>query len=126
MKLYDWWKHDKGSYDCYDTELTISVTIDWIDGSLLNSDYGKFAVELTKKVDFVERVSDSTLICDWSKLIRDNYSKFKEFTAWNWQRDYADPEEFIFQWIRELHYYVAGYVPEETYSKILDLVDTLK
>ena len=77
-------------------------------------------------MNFVEKVDDSTLICDWSKLIRDNYSKFKEFTEWNWQRNYADTEEFIFQWIRELHYYVAGYVPEETYSKILELINTLE
>lgn len=126
MKLYDWWKYDKGSYDCYDSEISTCVTIDWIDGSLLETDYGKFAVELTKKVDFLEKLDDCSLICDWSKLIKDNMDKFKAFTKKEWERDYDDETEFIYQWIKELHYYVAGYVPEDYYSTLLEFINTLQ
>ena len=99
MKLYDWLSIDKGSYDCYDTDIDESVTIDWIDKP--KSDYDFFVVGLLKKVDIEQKTDDCTLVCDWSKLIRENFTKFKRFTKEYWARDYKDEYDFIYQWIRD-------------------------
>lgn len=123
MKLYDWLSIDKGSYDCYDTDIDGSVTIDWIDKP--ESDYDFFVVGLLKKVDIEQKTDDCTLVCDWSKLIRENLTKFKSFTKRHWERDYKDEYDFIYQWIRELHYYVAGYVNDSFYSTLKDFVNSL-
>ena len=123
MKLYDWLSIDKGSYDCYDTDIDESVTIDWIDKP--KSDYDFFVVGLLKKVDIEQKTDDCTLVCDWSKLIRENFTKFKSFTKEHWARDYKDEYDFIYQWIRELHSYVAGYVNDSFYSTLKGFVDSL-
>lgn len=123
MKLYDWLSIDKGSYDCYDTDIDESVTIDWIDKP--KSDYDFFVVGLLKKVDIEQKTDDCTLVCDWSKLIRENFTKFKRFTKEHWARDYKDEYDFIYQWIRELHSYVAGYVNDSFYSTLKGFVDSL-
>lgn len=123
MKLYDWLSVDKGSYDCYDTDIDESVTIDWIDKP--KSDYDFFVVGLLKKVDIEQKTDDCTLVCDWSKLIRENFTKFKRFTKEYWARDYKDEYDFIYQWIRELHSYVAGYVNDSFYSTLKGFVDSL-
>lgn len=133
MKLYDWLSIDKGSYDCYDTDFNICVTIDWIDqrltidGKKLNdSDYDNFVVELMKKVDVIDKLSSCELCCSWSKLINNNKEKFKDFASKHWKQQYSDPEEFNYQWIKELHYYVAGEVSEIFYSALLGFVKTLE
>lgn len=123
MKLYDWLSVDKGSYDCYDTDIDESVTIDWIDKP--KSDYDFFVVGLLKKVDIEQKTDDCTLVCDWSKLIRENFTKFKCFTKEHWARDYKDEYDLIYQWIRELHSYVAGYVNDSFYSTLKGFVDSL-
>lgn len=123
MKLYDWLSIDKGSYDCYDTDIDESVTIDWIDKP--KSDYDFFVVGLLKKVDIEQKTDDCTLVCDWSKLIRENFTKFKRFTKEYWACDYKDEYDFIYQWIRELHSYVAGYVNDSFYSTLKGFVDSL-
>lgn len=124
MKLYDWLSIDKGCYDCYDTDYDISVTIDWIDS--IDSDYERFAIELMKKVDIFDKVSDCILSCNWSKLIDDNKDKFADFANKHWSHTYSDPDEFKYQWIKELHYYVAGEVPEDFYKTLLEFVKTLQ
>lgn len=123
MKLYDRLSIDKGSYDCYDTDIDESVTIDWIDKP--KSDYDFFVVGLLKKVDIEQKTDACTLVCDWSKLIRENFTKFKRFTKEYWARDYKDEYDFIYQWIRELHSYVAGYVNDSFYSTLKGFVDSL-
>ena len=123
MKLYDWLSVDKGSYDCYDTDIDESVTIDWIDKP--KSDYDFFVFGLLKKVDIEQKTDDCTLVCDWSKLIRENFTKFKRFTKEHWACDYKDEYDFIYQWIRELHSYVAGYVNDSFYSTLKGFVDSL-
>lgn len=124
MKLYDFMEVTQQDYDCYDTEQDISVTVCWIDD--IESDYDKFCVELLKKVDIVKRTNDYTMVCDWSKVIKDNYDKFKAFTATEWKTDYEDRNEFIYQWIKELHYYVAGEMPEDYYGTLYKFIQSLK
>ena len=127
MKLYELLKMSESDYDVYDTEYDASVTVCFIEEDNKMDDYDKFCVGITKKVEVVKIVQDSHLVADWSTLIRDNMEKFKEFTEKNWKYKYRDDEdEFMYQWINEIHLYMAGYVPDSFYSELVEFVESLE
>lgn len=135
MKLYELMKMSMGDYDTYDTVYDACVTVCCVDDEDLDGrtddfvSFDKFCNELIKKVEVVQIIPDSHLVCDWSKLIHDNMEKFRAFAKENWYENcqYEDDEdEFIYQWINEIHYYIAGYVSEDFYDKLVELVETLK
>lgn len=123
IKLYDYLKMSEADYDTYDTDYDACVTVCYIDEE--NDDYDKFCNGIIKKVNVVE-INGDELVCDWSKLIERNIIKFKEFTSKHWRNQYEDDiDEFIYQWINEIHYYMAGYVSESFYSVLIKFIDTL-
>lgn len=127
MKLYDFMKLTEADYDTYDTVYDACVTVCCIDVKDEERDnYYKFCTDITKKVEMVKQNGD-ILIVDWTKLIKDNMEHFKLFTENNWNNHYEDDEdEFMYQWINEIHYYMAGYVAEEVYEELVELVNKLK
>lgn len=127
MTLYEYTRVNQNDFDCYDTEYDISVTYCFIDAEDEEDVYDKFCNNLIKKVNVVEQTSDCAVICDWTKLIKDNWNNFKDFTLAHWAFQYEDDDdEFIYQWIREIHYYIAGYVSEDFYTTLVKFVDTLE
>ena len=128
MTLYEYTRVNKSDFDCYDNVIDISVTVCFIDDADIEKDdlASKFCNELIKKVEVVEQTDDCSIICKWYNLIERNFEKFKAFTAKHWKRDYNDKDDFIEQWIREIHYYMAGYVPEDFYNVLIELVNTLE
>lgn len=126
MKLYDIMKLTEADCDTYDTEIDESVTVCFIDEDDEMDNYDKFCNELIKKVEVIKVVKNSHIICDWSKLIRDNMEKFRAFSMEHWAFEYDDETEFIYQWIKEIHYYMAGYVDEDFYDTLVKFVETLK
>ena len=126
MKLYDFMKLSMGDWDTYDENFDACVTVCYIDEDDEIDSYDKFCNEIIKRVEVVEVHSDS-LVCDWSKLICNNMEKFKTFTKKHWNNTYEDDEdEFVYQWINEIHYYIAGYVSEDFYDVLLELVSSLE
>ena len=126
MKLYDFMKISQNDYDTCDTVYDTVVTVCYIDEEDMEDNYDKFCIEMMKKVELEEQ-NDDILIVKWTELIQNNMEKFKEFARENWIYDYEDDEdEFIYQWIKEIHYYLAGYVAEDFYDKLVELVETLK
>ena len=74
----------------------------------------------------MEKINGDVLIVKWTELIQNNMEKFKAFTKENWSNQYEDDEdEFIYQWINEIHYYLAGYVNEDFYDELVKLVAIL-
>lgn len=127
MKLYEVMKMSEVDFDTYDTVFDADVTVCFIDEEDAEDSYDKFCVNLMKKVEVVRIIPESHLVCDWSKLINDNMEKFKAFTAKHWDNQYEDDEdEFVYQWINEIHYYFAGYVSEDFYDTLVVFVDSLK
>jgi len=124
VKLYDYLQIEENDYDCYDTEISGEVTVCYIENP--KDDYDRFCVELMKRVNVIKKIDDCSIECEWSKLIRENWDKFKAFTASEWAHDYEDDVEFVYQWIREIHFYIAGEVAEDYYSTLLDFVLTLE
>ncbi len=125
MKLYDFIKLTEADYDTYDTVYDACVTVCYIDDEDITDDYDKFCIEITKKVE-VEKQNGDILIVKWTNLIQNNMEKFKNFTEKYWKYTYEDDEdEFIYQWINEIHSYMAGYVSEDFYSILVKFVETL-
>lgn len=124
ITLYDFLRMSENDYDTLDTEFDESVTVCWIGGE--SDNYDKFCNEIIKKVN-VERIIGEFLVVDWSGLIKRNMEEFKKFTAEHWICGYEDDiDEFIYQWIKEIHYYMAGYVSEDFYEDLVELVEKLK
>ena len=125
MTLYEYLKMSECDYDTFDVAYDAEVTVCHVEEE--NDEYDKFCNGIMKKVNVI-KVNDSNLIVDWSELITNNIDKFKEFTSKHWYESCQyenDKDEFIYQWIKEIHYYMAGYVSEDFYLTLNELVDSL-
>ena len=78
-----------------------------------------------KKAKVVSFDGDN-IVVDWSGLIWGNEDLFKKFMQEHWSKQYTDSEEFLYQWIKELHYMMAGCVCDDTYEELVKLVNELK
>jgi hypothetical protein len=126
ITLYDFLSLSECDYDTYDTKYDVEVTVCWIGEE--SDNYDKFCNEIIKKVNVV-KINRDMIMVNWSELIERNIDKFKEFTKENWYETHQyedDIDEFIYQWIREIHYYMAGYVSEDFYGNLVELVKNLK
>ena len=124
MTLYEYLKMNEADYDTYDVMYCAEVTVCYIDEE--NDEYDRFCNGIIKKVDVV-RVNGDTLVVNWSELIERNMGKFKKFTAKHWRYQYEnDIDEFMYQWIIEIHQYMAGNVSDSFYSVLNKFVDSLK
>ena len=128
INLYDLLVISNNDYDTYDTEYDCCVTCCGIYDEPEDY-YDKFYHKMCQKVDVVE-VNGDSLIVNWCELIKRNLDKFKAFTNENWKYTYEeyedDEDEFIYQWIREINCYFAGYVSEDFYEKLCEFADTLE
>lgn len=125
MTLYEYMEKSKSDYDVWDDVYDNCVTCGYIEEE--EDDYEKFCNAIMKKVKFIKEVDDYSIICNWTKLITDNMEKFKEFTKKHWYNQYEDDEdEFIYQWITEIHNYFSGNVPDDFYKTLVDFIETLE
>lgn len=123
--LYDFLIMSQCDYDTYDKDYDGVITCVCIDDEPTDF-YDKFYHEMCKKVEIVEVTNGSNLICNWSELIERNLDKFKAFAKENWKYAYEDDDdELIYQWIKEIHMYFAGYVSDNFYEKLCEFADTL-
>ena len=130
MTLYEYMKVVKNCIDTYDNVFDACVTVDYIEDDEYKDypdmeNYYRFCVEILKKVE-AEVHSNGNLIVKWNELIINNMEKFREFTNEHWRYNYEDDDdEFVYQWINEIHMYIAGYVDEDTYKAMLELLETI-
>lgn len=125
MKLYDFIKMAETDYDTYDTIYDEGVTVCYIEENAENDSYDKFCINIMKKAE-MEKVNGDILIVNWTKLIKDNMEKFREFSKKHWRFQYKDEDDFIYEWIKEIHMYMAGYVSEDFYDVLVKFVATLE
>ena len=126
MTLYEYLKMSENDFDTYDTDYDAVVTVCYIDEE--NDEYDKFCNGIIKKVN-VLHIDTHYLTVDWSGLIERNMDKFKCFTKAHWRKSCQyedDVDEFVYQWVNEIHYYMAGYVDEDFYTELNKLVDSLE
>lgn len=128
MKLYDFLKISQNDFDTCDTVYDTGVTVCYIDEEDAEDSYDKFCIELMKKVEVEKQIGDALLV-KWTELIQNNMEKFRAFTAENWYESCQyedDDDEFIYQWINEIHQYMAGNVSEDFYNELVKFVETLE
>jgi len=122
--LYDYITLHHNDFDTCDTDYDITVTVcEPYDEP--EDNYDRFCIEMMKKVDVVE-VNENVLVVNWSELIENNLGSFKEFTRRHWKANCQyedDHDEFVYQWIREIHYYFAGYGDEGTYTDLVEMIE---
>ena len=126
MTLYEYLQMREDDFDTYDTVYDTGVTICYIEKE--KDEYDRFCNGIIKKVDVVEINGDSPIV-NWTELIERNMVKFKAFTKRHWYENCQyedDMDEFIYQWINEIHMYMAGYVDEDFYFELNRLVDSLE
>ena len=128
MTLYDFISKTERDYDVYDDVFDAEVTVCYISEDEEDDDNAKFCNEIIKKVNFIKQTDDCILIADWTGMIKRNMDKFKAFTKKHWYEccQYEDDEdEFVYQWINEIHSYMSGYAPEDLYKELADLAHKL-
>lgn len=127
MTVYDFLETTKRDYDVADTTFDTEVAVCHIDEEKDN--YSRFCNAIIKKVEMVEQVSDIIIVANWTDMIERNMDKFRTFTQEHWRDDCQyedDDEEFVYQWINEIHNYMAGNVSEDFYGTLLAFVETLE
>lgn len=125
MTLYEYLKMSEYDYDTYDTDYDAVVTVCYIDEE--EDEYDKFCNGIIKKVNVVH-IDVHYLTVDWTEMIERNMDRFKAFTKKNWYSNCQyedDKDEFIYQWINEIHQYMAGNVPPDFYIELNKLVESL-
>lgn len=126
ITLYNYINMAEKDFDTYDIKYDAVVTVCHIDEE--NDEYDKFCNGIIKKVNVV-KINGNDLTVNWSELIERNIIKFRIFTAEHWYEScqYKDDEdEFVYQWINEIHQYMAGNVSMDFYSKLNKFVDSLQ
>ena len=83
--------------------------------------YNNFCYYISDNIEVIEPNHDYP-ICDWSGFIDKNFNKLYDFAKENWKGISLEKDDFIYEWISELHLYQAGYVSENIYKKFLDAV----
>ena len=124
MTLYEYLQMAENDFDTYDTKYDASVTVCHIYEE--DDNYDKFCNGIIKKVNVVEIHGDA-LTVNWCELVERNMDKFIWFAREYWAFDYEDDiDEFVYQWINEIHMYMSGYVSEDFYSVLNEFVDSLE
>lgn len=125
ITLFDFLRMSENDYDTYDTKYDMTVTVCWIGGKETD-DYDRFCNGIIKKVNVV-KIDGDYLVVNWSEFIERNIEEFKTFTNKHWKNNYEnDIDELIYQWIREIHYYIAGYVDDDFYKTLINFINNLK
>ena len=110
-------------YDIEDKYYDTSVTCCYID-EITNS-YEKFCDLLTSKVALIK--GGDYPVANWSGLVKQNMEKFKDFSKKHWRSVYDNNEnEFLYQWVKEFHCYLAGMVSEKFYDTLVEFFESLE
>lgn len=124
MKLLDFLKNnqnksqdlvDKDYFDAY-YDACITVCLDLDEKEM--DPYHRFCRKFFNSVQIAQ--SD---VVFWSSLIENNITLFREFSKKYWSRNYKDSEEFVYQWLQELHLYCSGAANDNIYEKMILLLD---
>lgn len=81
-----------------------------------------FINEFVGKVTVVSLMSDGTPIVDADGLFRRNIKDVRKWIAENWEGDWDDDDDIIYQMIQEIHYGIAGYKGNGQYGLYLKLL----
>lgn len=126
MTLYELMNLRNEDYiETTDTVFDYIVGTDFMENEVLtNLDdyyYNNFCYYISNQIEVIEPKNPYP-ICDWSGFINTHFNELYDFAKNHWKRIPLDKDDFIYEWISELHLYQAGYVSEDIYKNFLDVV----
>ena len=122
MTLYEFIRVADNDYDTYDAVYDEVVTVCSFDKEDEQSEeyYEKFRIGIMKFIEVIRGTVDNGLLCKWSDFIERNIKIFKEFADKYWDTQYEDEDDFICEWINELHFWSAGALNESMYKEFVE------
>lgn len=121
MTLYDFIVMEKTDFDTYDTVFDVEVTV-----CVPNDDesdyYDKFYNFIIRHVEFVEKTSKYECTAEWTKFITDNIDVFRIAARRMWREETVPKtdDDLIYEWIKEINGWLAGYVSETEYAEFME------
>ncbi len=122
MNLYDFLTLEKADFDTYDTVFDVCVTVcepyEYEEGDEKEY-YDIFNELMMKKVEVEEKTGECTCVCKWSDFITQNLDTFRSAADELWVRTPESDDDLIYEWIKEINAWMAGYVSESAYKKFV-------
>lgn len=82
--------------------------------------YYRFIKYIYENVDVID---PKYAICNWAGFVEKNIDVFQKFMEEHWIHCYTDKDDFIYQWIKEIHLWLAGYSYENNYKCLLKMLE---
>lgn len=122
MTLYDFILQEQGDFDTYDTVFDVCVTVcepyEYDEGEEKQY-YDIFNDLIMKNVEVDYKKSDYECICKWNDFIEKNIETFRKAADDLWYHTPKNDDDLIYEWIREINSWMAGYVSESVYKKFV-------
>ena len=122
MTLYDFILQEQGDFDTYDTVFDVCVTVcepyEYDEGEEKEY-YDIFSDMIIKMVEVEEKTGECTCICKWSDFIKNNIETCRNAAEELWYSAPKEDDDLIYEWIKEINSWMAGYVSESVYKKFV-------
>ncbi len=114
---------DAGDFDSSDITFDVSVTIvepmSWdVRKGSDDEYYDRFYLYICENVNMVG--DEDHEVCDYEGFVYKHYDTLKQFGRdfWNKDVDKMSDDTFVYEWITEIHGFLAGYTSEPIYKDI--------
>ena len=122
MTLYEFITLEQADFDTFDTVYDTCVTVcepyEYEEGEQKEY-YDIFSDLIMQMGEVEEKTGEGTCLCKWSDFIEKNIATFRKAADELWLRTPKADEDLIYEWIKEINSWLAGYVSEKTYKKFV-------
>ena len=126
MKLIDYCRSvDFVDFDSYDNVYDVIVTICFDEETVDKPEdsFDRFVKYIVEHVDYIKG-NGNYVICDWNGFVKAHEQVLRQYEHDCWRYNYDDDEdEFVYEWIREINLYLAGYISEAGYTDIVNRLE---
>lgn len=85
--------------------------------------YDYFSDYIYDNVKIIKAMPDKDyVVADWTGFVNEHFDKLKDFSRLYWRGDYDDKDKFTYEWITEIHGWLAGEVNDQRYNDFLSVV----
>lgn len=118
--LYDFIMEQNNDFDTYDTVFDVEVTV-CVPCETGEDYYDKFYDFILKHVTGIEKIGEGECRADWYYFVNSNIEVFKDISNELWDKENIaeDDDDFIYDWIVEIHGLLAGGASEDTYEYLM-------
>lgn len=120
MTIAEFLKIAQRDFDTYDTVFDVEVTCCDMIHDKETDYYTRFCKFIYGKVEVVKMCGDCEMVCKWADFIGRNLEIFREAARemWTWLPE--DDDDLVYEWIKEINLWFAGYVSETEYRQFME------